>query len=158
MADPTPQPAVTPPSPLKIRAAIGARWFYWIAALSAINSAIALSGEHLVMVVGLGATRLLTELGGQWLGSFAWLTLPLTFAIAAIFALIGLIASRGVNAAYLVGLVLYGLDTLIFVLVPKEVLWLPVLFHLYVSYRIIEGFRANRAAQSAALAAPVVNG
>jgi len=45
MADPTPHPAVTPPSPLKIRAAIGAGWFYWVAALSAINSAIALSGE-----------------------------------------------------------------------------------------------------------------
>jgi hypothetical protein len=49
-----------------------------------------------------------------------------------------------------------GLDRLIFVLGPPQVLWLPVLFHLDVGYRIIVGFRANRAAQAVALAEPPV--
>jgi len=45
-------------SELHGRALSGANWFFWIAALSIVNSVIFLSGADLAFVVGLGVTQI----------------------------------------------------------------------------------------------------
>lgn len=35
---------------------IGARWFYWVAGVSLVNTVVALAGQHWRLIIGLGAT------------------------------------------------------------------------------------------------------
>jgi hypothetical protein len=144
-------PTTQPPSPtpaemlaaaklaLTQRVKSGANWFFWIVGLSIGNSVIALSGGGKRFIVGLGITSLVDAVAQE---AKMGMGVPLVVnAIAVgIFIAFGLVARRRRKWAFLLGMLLYGLDGLLFVLV-KDVF--SIGFHLLVLYFIYKGMKAN---------------
>ena len=120
----------------------GASWFYWIAGLSLINSAIALSGSATRFIVGLGLTQVFDGFA-QGLGSSGGLAVAvvLDLLIAVVFVFFGVFANKRHSWAFIVGMILYSLDGLIF-LVFQE--WLPLAFHVFALWCVFRGFKACR--------------
>ncbi|MGH2627923.1 MAG: hypothetical protein ACRDHY_14890 [Anaerolineales bacterium] len=134
---------------LEVRARRGASWFFWIAALSAINSIISITGGDRVFIFGLGVTQVVDafasvfeeELGlgrGSWLGIAG---LVLSLLVAGLIALIGYLARKGNQFVYVLGMGLYVLDGAE-VAVFED--WLSLLFHGFVMIYLVMGFRALR--------------
>ena len=124
----------------------GANNFYWIAALSVINSILSMTGSSTYFVIGLAIT-LVTDgitIGlSQSLPDAALIVkivgLVLSVMIAGVFALFGYFASQGKRWAFLVGMVLYALDGLIMLAFAD---WIGVLFHAYFLLGLFGGWRA----------------
>jgi hypothetical protein len=125
----------------------GARWFFWIAGFSLFNTFAGKAGSHVVFLVGLGITQVIDGVTSN-LGSAAVVAMALNLSIAAVFILLGIFASKGHGWSFIVGMVLYGLDGLIFLATS---FWLGLAFHLYLLYRIFMGWKAIRDAQVGAL-------
>jgi hypothetical protein len=126
---------------------VSARWFYWIAGLSVINTLIAMSKAGIYFVVGLGTTHIIDqfasgmESGGQTVG------LVLNAIVAGVFVLFGVFAKKGHTWSFLVGMILYALDALLIL-----GLWLTGMigpaflelgFHGYVLFLLFVGWKAN---------------
>jgi len=129
----------------------GAQWFYWIAALSLLNSAASWFGTDWGFVIGLGitqvfdafATVLQEELGpAVRVAAFAG-----SLVVAGSFVLFGIVASRRSGLAYVLGMTLYALDGALFLLVGD---WLSVGFHVFALFFIARGFQACRKLDSMA--------
>src|SRR5262245_38242766 len=60
-----PGPPGTADSGLVAQQRSGAQWFYWIAALSLVNSVLAIAGQDWRFIIGLGITQLVHEMGAQ---------------------------------------------------------------------------------------------
>jgi hypothetical protein len=115
----------------------GARWFWWIAGLSAVNVGMQHSGSDTNFVVGLGITGVIDAL-------FAGLpvaALVLDALVLAFFFALGLLAQRGSLRAFCVGGVVYALDALLYLFAAD---WLPVGFHVLVLFFIGKGALALR--------------
>lgn len=125
----------------------GANWFLWVAGLSLINSIISLANGGLSFLAGLGITQLIDGVAAgvaEQLGGGAAVTvvaLLLDLMVAGIFVGLGLFARKQQSWAFILGMVIYALDALIFI--PFNG-WFSVLFHAYVFYRIYHGFTANQ--------------
>ena len=123
----------------------GARWFFWVAGLSIVNSIIIMNEGNWAFLAGLAVTEVIsglalglsTELGT----SVTIIAFVLDVFVAGIFALFGWFAQKGETWAFVVGLILYVLDGLIFVVFQE---WLSVAFHAFVVYCLIRGLRANQ--------------
>jgi hypothetical protein len=115
----------------------GASWFYWIAALSLINTLAAMTGTNWKFIIGLGMTQLVDAVAVRTGGMARIAGLIVDVFISGLFFLFGMFGSRAQSWAFIVGLALFGLDTgLEFIL--KD--WLGLAFHGYVLYRIYGGF------------------
>jgi len=127
----------------------GANWFYWIAALSLINSAIMLFGGGWGFVVGLGATQVVDaivvmaaeEAGASGALAPKLVALTLDAFLAGVFVLFGVFARKGLRWAFVVGMLLYALDGMLFVLVSD---WLSFGFHVFALFGIWGGYAACR--------------
>jgi len=121
----------------------GASWFYWIAGLSIVNSAALLSGSSWGFIVGLGITQVIDGLGlviAEHIGAAGKATaFVLDIIVAGIFVLFGVFARKRYNWAFIVGMVLYGLDGLIFLLAGDV---LSIAFHVFALYCIYNGLKA----------------
>jgi hypothetical protein len=117
----------------------GARWFYWIAGLSLVNSVVMIAGGGFHFVVGLGITSVVDELAKQVGSVGTVLDLVINGTVAGIFFLFGSFAGKAQKWAFIVGMVLYGLDGLL-LLVAKDVL--SAAFHGYALYAISRGLTA----------------
>jgi hypothetical protein len=116
-----------------------ASWFFWIAVLSLINTAILMSGSSWHFIFGLGVTDIVTAIAVRAGGMANAAALFINFIIAGIFALLGFFGRKPQRWAFVVGMLLYGLDALLS-LVFKD--FLGVAFHGWVLYRIYTGFSA----------------
>src|ERR1051325_7645339 len=138
---------------LKRRMRRGANNFYWIAALSAINSLILEFGGSAYFVVGLASTL--------YVDSFAIAAakdvpdaaviikivgLVISFIFAGIFALFGLFANRGKRWAFIVGMVLYSIDALLMLAFQE---WMGLIFHGLFLFGLFGGLRALNQIQKA---------
>lgn len=117
------------PDPVVVSAA---RWFWWIAGLSLVNTVLFHSGSDLNFVVGLGLTTIANVVfAGQ---------LPIAIAIAGLtvgfYVVVGLLAQRERAWAFYLGLAVYALDALIFVRFQD---WMPVAFHALAIFYIVKG-------------------
>jgi hypothetical protein len=126
----------------------GASWFYWIAGLSMINSIGYLFGAAFSFVIGLGFTQavdeLAVELGGRapdGATAFRVAGAAVDLLIAGLFVLFGWSAIRRRAWAFRVGIALYILDAVLFVLVKD---YLAVGFHALALYGLFRGFYAHR--------------
>jgi hypothetical protein len=122
----------------------GGAWFYWIGGASILNSVLYASGTQWGLAIGLGVTYLIDELAKGLSNTvrtpiYAFL-IDITIAVA--FLLIGRAARRGNLGWYAVGIVLYLLDGLLFVVV-QDILGIAV--HAIGVYGLISGWRAARA-------------
>jgi len=114
----------------------GGSWFYWIAGLSLINSISAFSGGGWGFIVGLGITHLVDRIA-----TGRPVALAMNAMIAVIFILLGVFANRGQLWAFIIGMVLYAFDGLIY---AKAEHWLAAAFHVFVLIGLFSGFRAAR--------------
>lgn len=119
----------------------GARWFYWIAALSVINSLIHLFGGDISFVAGLAASQIVDSFTAKAPFAVKIAGLLISAVCAGIYVLFGFFAAKRQNWAFITGMVLYTLDGLIFLVVKDY--W-SAGFHGLALYFIIKGFQANQ--------------
>ena len=118
------------------RVRIGAKWFYWIAGLSVINSAVMIFGGNFHFVVGLGITSVVDVMAKQAGAAGVLLDVTINGMVAGIFALFGYFACKAQKWAFFVGMALYVLDGLLLLTVQD---FLSVAFHAYALYCIYRG-------------------
>lgn len=123
----------------------GANWFYWIAGLSLVNSVLWLTGQEWTFIIGLGATQLVDGItiglleetnAGEWI---KYAAMGIDILIAGIYVLFGFLANKGFKAGFIVGMVLYALDGLIFLMVQD---FLSIGFHVFALFWIFGGLKA----------------
>ena len=141
-ATPAPGPAPAPRRAINIGALQGSREFYWVAGLSLVNSALTHFDVHVRFPMGLGITQVMDGIAiglQQQLGGIA-VAIAITFALlgAGFFALFGWLTGRGIKAALLIGVALYGLDGVLCLLFRD---WFAVAFHAYILYKLIQAVR-----------------
>jgi len=116
-----------------------ARWFWWIAGLSVVNTVLSHSGSDTNFVVGLGITAVSDAVFSQ--------AKVIAFAIDAVavgfFSFMGLKAMRGSAWAFYAGLAVYAIDALIYVRFQD---WMPVAFHALAIFFIAKGVMRLREA------------
>jgi hypothetical protein len=117
----------------------GASWFYWIAGLSIINSIAAVSGGDWRFIFGLGVTQLIDALGKGFSGGAVAVTLVLDVLVTGMFVLFGVFAHKRHLWAFIVGGVLFLLDTFL-ILLFKD--WIGVAFHAWVLFSLFVGAKA----------------
>jgi hypothetical protein len=146
-AQPSPPPAA-PPAPgadaqtlAKLSRSVrgGAGWFYWIAGLSLVNTVLMYTGSQRYFVIGLGAGLLAQSLASD-LG-IAVIGLTLSVIASLLFATFGVFAHRRQSWAFIIGMVLYALDGLVFLLVRD---WMSMGFHALALVCIAGGLSSLR--------------
>jgi hypothetical protein len=145
----TPAP-ISPQSPYVAPAAIdpeldqrirsGASWFYWVAALSVINSILLMTGAGFGFAVGLG----FTAITDQVLAGSPPIAMVVSIFCSAVIAAFGFFAIKRHAWAFIVGLLILLIDTGLCVLVQS---WISVAFHAWAIVSIFMAFRASRAAR-----------
>ena len=114
-----------------------ATWFWWLGGLSLINSVATAMDLKYRMILGLGFTQ---ALDGLFAPEEA-IHLVLVLALVGLFFLFGYYA-RGLSMSwYGSGMLIYGVDTLIFV-VARD--WIAVGFHVFVLFMLWGGFLTLR--------------
>lgn len=139
----------TPVHALQEKVKASANWFYWIAALSVINSVSLLLESDFGFVVGLGVTQVIDaialgaaeEVGGNGSKILQAIAFGLDLLFAGGFALVGWLAGRGKAWAFVLGMTFYALDGVIFLLVQD---WLSLGFHAFALFSIFVGYSALR--------------
>ena len=116
----------------------GANWFYWIAGLSLINTISALSGSNWRFLLGLGATEIVNSVAANLGGAGKIAAVIVDAFIAGSFVFFGVFSNKFQKWAFLVGMVLFGLDGLLELLFQS---WLSAAFHGYAIYCIYRGYQ-----------------
>lgn len=119
----------------------GANWFYWIAGLSMVNSVGVASESDWGFPVGLGATLVVDVIGKDLGSSGSLVALVISAMIAGTFCLFAVMGRRGKVWAFLVGMGLYGLDAVLYLLFAD---WMSFAFHVFALFWIYAGFSALR--------------
>ena len=120
---------------LEQRVKASANWFYLIAALSIINSAVSLSGGTWTFAVGLAITQVLDGLVATGITSLRLVGLGLHLWLLAGFLALGHIA-RTRRGAFTIGMVVYTVDA---VLCLAFQMWVSFGFHLLALFFISAG-------------------
>lgn len=139
---------------LEQRLRSGAHWFYWIAGLSVLNSGIQLFGSDRSFIVGLGITQVFDavatgatqETEGTVRAVVKAMALGLDLLVAGFFVLLGWQAGKRRAWAFVLGMVMYALDALIFVLIGD---WVSVGFHAFALFGVWTGYAGLKALRAA---------
>lgn len=131
---------------LEARFNSGASWFYWIAVLSVVNSIIAIvSGGGWSFIFGLGVTQIIDAIGAQLGEDYGNVPKIIAFVMsliaAGVFILFGFLAKKRLLPGFIIGMVLYLLDGLLFLL-AKDIFSLA--FHAYALFSMWGGLQACR--------------
>jgi len=127
------------------RSRAGAKWFYWIAGLSVINSVMVVSGGSLHFVVGLGITSVVDAAAKRVGSAGTVLDVVINGFVAGVFVLFGMFAAKSQKWAFVLGMALYAADGLLLLSVRD---FLSAGFHAYVLYAIYRGFTAAQQIQA----------
>jgi hypothetical protein len=126
----------------------GANWFFWVAALSLVNSAIIHFGGQTFFPVGLGATLIVdgvaTAIANQAPNAevvVRAIAIALDICAAMVMVGFGAFARKRYTVIFLVGMIVYLLDGLIFLLAMDPV---GIIVHLIGLAGMWQGFRAFR--------------
>ena len=127
-----------------------ANWFWWVAGLSIANSIATMLELKYGMLLGLGLGQFIDAMFYYDLeGNFQdpsvvakVVHLFLTACVAGVFVILGFFARRRSLAAFVIGMVLYALDALLFVLLGD---WVAVGFHAFVLLMLWGGLSLLRA-------------
>ena len=135
-----------------------ANWFYWIAGFSVANSVTNVLIQGYGMFVMLGTTQIVHSLalivieeGESLRGAALFISLFFSILAASIYVLFGYHARKLRMWAYYVGIPLYFLDALIFVLVQD---WFGVGFHAIGLVILFGGASGTRPGGNARLRLP----
>ena len=125
----------------------GASWFFWIAALSVINSIIFRLGGNLNFIFGLGLTQVIDAIDISIVDNALYpnantvhiLSMVLILLISGLFALFGLLAHKKIKWIYVIGMAFYLLDGLILLMFQD---FISAAFHAYVLFGLWRGYKA----------------
>ncbi len=143
LATATPEftPAAASDAELDQRIRSGASWFYWVAALSVINSVLLMTKASIGgFAVGLG----LTTITDVTFAATPVVAMTISIVSSGVIALFGYYAIKRHAWAFIVGLLVLLLDTGLCVLIKS---WISVAFHVWAIVSIFMAFRASRAAR-----------
>ena len=128
---------------LEERMKSGANWFYWIAALSLVTSIISLAGGSWGFFISLGVTQVIDGVALALAQEVGWGFKVVAFVFdvvaAGVFALFGYFGAKRQSWAFMVGMALYVLDALVFILARH---WLGLAFHAFALYSMYGGYKA----------------
>ncbi len=127
---------------LESRVRSGASWFYWIAAMSLINSILVMTGSGWGFALGLGLTQIIDHTIGSAANSTKAVVFAIDLVAAGIVALFGYFAHQKYAWAFVVGMFVLLLDTALTVLIQA---WLSTAFHAWALFSIFMAFKASRA-------------
>ena len=125
-------------------------WFFFVAGLSVVNSLLVLFGADWSFIFGLGITQIFDGIavaiaGEMGAGAGIWIVRGIVFvfnlAIAGFFVLFGWLSKKGYGAAFLIGIVLYVLDGLLFLVFMD---WMGLAFHALAIFLMVRGYLALR--------------
>ncbi len=123
----------------------GANWFYWIAGLTLVNSIIAVGGGDWRFLISLGTTQVIDAFGSALAaelgGAPVVIGLVLDTFITALFVFFGVLAGKKHLWAYLIGMVVFGLDGLLSLMISDLI---GVAAHVFVLFFMIRGYMAGR--------------
>ena len=117
----------------------GANWFYWIAGLSAFSCLLILIGSPYISALTLGCTEFLVAIG-QEIPEAAIAAAIAGVLIIGVYVLLGYLSNKGYRWAYIVGIILLLLDTLLLLWAQD---FFGVAFHALVLYYLIVGVIAS---------------
>ena len=125
----------------------GAGWFYWIAGLSVVNSLVMLFGGKVSFIVGLGITQVFDVIAFKIAkandGNLGFLVEGIAFAVtlatAGMFIAFGIFTKKRHIWAFVIGMVLYAMDGLLFLVVED---WFSIGFHIFAFFYIFGGLKA----------------
>ena len=124
----------------------GAKNFYWIAALSVVNSLITAFGGNFYLVMGMAVTLVVDYIAVAVAEDVPEMKMVITLVaigisliLSGITAVFGFFAIKGKSWAYIIGMVFYGIDTLIMLVLQD---WVGFAFHLFFMYALFTGLRA----------------
>jgi hypothetical protein len=126
---------------LERRARAGAGWFYAIAVLSVVNSVMAMSSSGTMFIAGLAVARQFFYLAAAMGSAGMTVAFVLSMLAAGLFAVFGFFAGKRHGWSYIAGMLLYGLDALLYVF---DGFWLGFAFHVFVLFRLFRGWQATR--------------
>lgn len=148
----------------------GSSWFFAIAGLSVVNTVMSLIGQTWRFIVGLGASQFIDafailiarDIGPNGATIVKAVGLLLSLSLCGLFAGLGLFARKGHRWSFVVGMVLYALDTLLFIFVAPDAF--SVIWHLFAIWGLYGGLKATNTmlaqekAAAAATAGTVISG
>lgn len=144
--DPNSPPATPELSPdIFVQLKRGASWFYWIAGLSLVNSLIFVFGGNVSFIAGLAYTQIIDAVVDASISAGASTSLNgvaiiLDFILVAIFALFGYYANKAINAVFIIGIIIYVIDGLLWIFLDS---YLAAAFHAYALFMIFRGLSAS---------------
>ena len=115
-----------------------ASWFVTVAALSILNSILAMTGAGLHFIFGLGITQVVDQIAHQAGSAGYVLDFIINGIIAGVFALIWHFARKGQSWAWYGGMALYAIDGLLLLLFKD---YLSVAFHAWSLWRMAPGLK-----------------
>ncbi|MDX9863446.1 MAG: hypothetical protein RBT34_01440 [Anaerolineaceae bacterium] len=124
-----------------------ARWFFWIAGLSLLNSIVFRLDGQVNFLFGLGITQLVDGINRAILEEgllentrlISGFSMVLVLLLSGLFVFFGLLTRKKMKWAFFVGTILYVLDGLILVLLQD---YLNAAFHGYILFSLIRGWKA----------------
>lgn len=127
---------------LKLRARMrsGANWFFWIAAASVLTTIALIIGTSWGWFLSLGITQLVSVIASGYGSEAKVIAFVVTLVATGIFVLLGVFSRKRQNWAFIVGMILYGADGLLFFMVND---WLSIGFHVWALFGILGGLRAS---------------
>ena len=136
-----PPAAMDPRIPIILRMRRGAGWFLTIAILSGVNSVLQLFDAKIRFIFGLGITQVIDAVAHR-MGQGGTIVMVV---IDGLFILMLILCSRwaktGSQGAFLGGMIAYGLDGVLLVLLS---MWLDAAVHAYALWMIWQGYSASR--------------
>jgi hypothetical protein len=131
----------------------GASWFYWIAALSLVNSLTMKFGGSWNFVIGLGITQIIDSIGvsANEISPdivFQACILAMDLGFAALFTVFGLQAQKGSLDGFEVGTVFYAIDALVYLLAFDI---LGIILHGVALFFLLRGWNSLRRLQASRL-------
>lgn len=127
----------------------GAGWFWWIAGLSIVNTAMVHSGSDMNFVIGLGFTLIADTVFREMM----LIAFVIDAVALALFFALGFFAKKGHLWAFVVGIVLYSLDALIYLYFQD---WMSAGFHGLALFYLFRGAKGLHEALKAAAAPSAV--
>ena len=133
---------------LENRLKSGAGWFFWIAGLSLVNSIILMVGGRWNFLIGLGITQVIdgiasavaAEAGVDATTIIKILAFAADIVVAGVFVVFGVLALKRYKFSFIIGMILYALDGLVFLMVPDL---LSIGFHLFALFGLYSGLQAH---------------
>ena len=139
---------IDPREALEKRFRNGASWFYWVAALSLINSVVAIFNGEWGFIFGLGITQVVDAIASAVAAESPdiatagrFISFGINLVILCVVAFMGWLAHKRMAWVFVVGLVFYLFDALLFLLAGD---FLSLAFHGWVFFAVASGFVACR--------------